>query len=434
MNQKGVAQLFILLILFVGIIAGLYLVQHPQIFRSRASSNLPNIARGVLLYQAQAPVDKLGNRIIFQSEKQGVSQNPSYYVEYQPPFDLFMLVINNAPIEQVREEAEKDLLQKAGNDLQSLCRLKFNIIAAKEVTDDGYATSDDTLGICKELKTQLGNLPSDNFTPSLGNTTQSIKSAITQGGGNSFLSDKPIVASQNLPNGVYITLCRNDSTDAEGVWQVVQNPQAADFLYNQEVGRCNWPVPNYLVFTQDVPTGAYLSLCTIEGGSEASTESVWQVNSSGRVADFLYTQNGCSQVPPLPQPEPETRSRLFSFPVSGQKCGSVNQGYCSVEFLTPYFGSNASNASIVCFAESSGNPFNFNGFDAGLFQINLSSHGETKDHWLNVENNINKAVSMSGGGVNWRAWSVAYEYACISGRRINACGLYPGRVPWQNPC
>lgn len=430
MRQKGIAQIFVLLILLAGIIGGVYLIKNRTNILPKAASNLPNTAQSVLLYQAQAPVDKLGNRIIFQSEKPGVGQNPRYYVEYQPPFDLFMLVVNDTPIEQVREEAEKELLQKAGNNLQSLCKLKFSIIADKQVTDDGYFASDETLGICKELQSQLGSRLSDNFTPSLGNTVQSIKSAIIQRGGKSFLSDKPVVASQNLPNGVYMTLCRNNGTNAEGVWQISQNHQEANFVYNQEVGRCNWPVPNYLVFTQDVPTGTYLSLCEANNESEAPQESVWQVNNSGKVADFLYTQDGCSQAPPLPQP----KLRLFSFPVSGQRCSSVHQGYCSVEFLTPYFGDNASTASLVCFAESSGDPFNFNGADAGLFQINLSSHGETADHWFNIDNNINKAVAMSGGGINWRKWSVAYDYACIDGRRINACGLYPGRVPWQKPC
>lgn len=35
-NQKGVAHILVLVILVVGLVAGLYLVQHPQIFKPRA--------------------------------------------------------------------------------------------------------------------------------------------------------------------------------------------------------------------------------------------------------------------------------------------------------------------------------------------------------------------------------------------------------------
>ena len=39
-NQKGViSHLLLIIILVIGLIAGLYLVQHPQIFKPKASSN-----------------------------------------------------------------------------------------------------------------------------------------------------------------------------------------------------------------------------------------------------------------------------------------------------------------------------------------------------------------------------------------------------------
>lgn len=41
MHQKGViAHIVLIIILAVGLVAGVYLVQHPQIFRPKASSNL----------------------------------------------------------------------------------------------------------------------------------------------------------------------------------------------------------------------------------------------------------------------------------------------------------------------------------------------------------------------------------------------------------
>ncbi|MBI2017824.1 hypothetical protein HYS92_02130 [Candidatus Daviesbacteria bacterium] len=39
MNQKGLAHIILIIILVIGLIAVLYLVQHPQIFKPKASSN-----------------------------------------------------------------------------------------------------------------------------------------------------------------------------------------------------------------------------------------------------------------------------------------------------------------------------------------------------------------------------------------------------------
>lgn len=414
LNDKGFSQIVVFVILLLGLLAGLYLVKQTQVFKSKATSELPDHAKNTFLAGAQSPVDQYGDRIIFQK--------PRYFVEYQPTFDLFMLVINDTPLESVRAEAEKDLLQLAEYDLQSLCSLHFNILASKFVTDDGYNATDDKLGICKQYQIDLESSQTPNQQSFIDRVRNSIISALQ--GRQTFLSDKPIVSSQKLPDGVYISLCRGNNTSSEGVWQTGENPRVADFLYNQEAIRCNEPVPNYLVFTQSVPKGAYLSLCAPERETSSSRELVWQVNESGRTAEFLYTQDGCTL--------PPSQLKLFSFISSAGQC-RIGQGYCSVDFLTPYFGNNASSASKICQAESGGDVFAFSGADAGLFQINISAHGRTKEHWFDVENNINKAVQLSGG-VNWEKWSTAYEYACISGRRVNACGFIPGKPPWQNSC
>lgn len=42
LNQRGAIQFLVPLILIIGIIAGLYLVQHPQIFKPKAAPNLPS--------------------------------------------------------------------------------------------------------------------------------------------------------------------------------------------------------------------------------------------------------------------------------------------------------------------------------------------------------------------------------------------------------
>lgn len=415
LNDKGFSQIVVFVILLLGLLAGLYLVKQTQVFKSKATSELPDHAKNTFLAVAQSPVDQYGDRIVFQ--------NARYYVEYQPTFDLFVLVINDTPLESVRAGAEKDLLQLAEYDLQSLCSLHFNILASKFVTDDGYNATDDKLGICKQYQMDLEGSQTPNQQSFIDRVRNSIISALQ--GRQTFLSDKPIVSSQKFPVGIYISLCRGNNTNSEGVWQTGENPRVADFLYNQEAIRCNEPVPNYLVFTQSVPKGAYLSLCAPDSDVSSSRELVWQVNESGRTAEYLYTQDGCTP--------PPSELKLFSFISSAGQC-RIGEDLCSVDFLTPYFGNNASSASKICQAESGGVVFAFNGYDAGLFQINLSSHGKSKDYLFNVGNNIEMAVSLSKGGANWELWSAAYEYACINNERIPGCGFYSGKVPWHESC
>lgn len=416
---------YLLLILFIGIIAGVYLVQHRQNLQSKAASSSPDYARGNLLTKELAPVDKYGDFIVLKS--------PRFTVEYQAPFDRFMLVILDTPIEEVREEAEKDILAQAGGNLQSLCSLNFSILAPNFVTGKENAT-DDKLGICKDQPFHI-NYEAKNVPPSIIDRIVNmflvfISSFQAQAKKEPFLSDKPIITTQDFPNGVYITLCRNDGTFTEGVWQVGNNPKVTDFRYNQEQTRCSDPVPDYLVFTQSVPVGSYLTLCIPDEQSSNPQEWVWQVNESGNVADFLYSQDGCSSQPPLPQ---LTRAKFFSF--SASSVCSLGTGFCSTEFLKPFFGENVESASKICNKESGGSISIISPTgDVGLFQINLGSHRGSVEYWQNVENNIKKAVAMSGDGSNWRSWSAAYQHACFNNKKIQGCGFIEGQPPWQNAC
>jgi len=321
LGEAGIAQIFIVFILLAVIIAGLYLIKHAQVFKSKAASVQPDAAKNILLANASASSDNPGNFIVLKSEKEGKNLNPRYLIEYQPILDLFIFTVFDTPVETVRKEAEADLLQRSGNNLQSLCTLHF-LLQAPDFVTNGEKATDNQLAICKELslQTQSGNPPADNFTPSLNDTFQSIGSAITQDGGKAFLSNKPIVASEDLPQNVYITLCRNNGTNAEGVWQVGRNLQAANITTyaNQENARCNWPIPNYLVFTQDVPVGAYLTLCETEDGSQTPKESFWQIDNSGRVADYRGVKDGCSQAPAV-IPE-KISSKLLSFSGGSSIC------------------------------------------------------------------------------------------------------------------
>ena len=90
------------------------------------------------------------------------------------------------------------------------------------------------------------------------------------------------------------------------------------------------------------------------------------------------------------QPDSEVVNRLYAVTTvsSGGSGGggggtakcSVGIDLCSPDYLRPYFGDQAEKASIVCNAESSGNPnalnpnCQTNDYSVGLFQINLVAH------------------------------------------------------------
>lgn len=123
-------------------------------------------------------------------------------------------------------------------------------------------------------------------------------------------------------------------------------------------------------------------------------------------------------------------------------CEPATSGDCTVDNLRPYFSSYANEASIICNAESGGNPEAVNDgclagispdFSIGLFQINMLAHycpevfasytldppfctiadgmedrlrecvGELK----NPQINISEAVRISSGGTNWSPWATA---------------------------
>ncbi len=127
------------------------------------------------------------------------------------------------------------------------------------------------------------------------------------------------------------------------------------------------------------------------------------------------------------------------------KCQPLTSGLCSVENLSSFFGDNAEKASIICNAESGGNPLSASNsdrcktgetFSFGLFQINLTQHNlsgltcahnqsgspfTAANYACTIKNselygkcaaaaktarvNIEYAVKLSNGGSNWSQWS-----------------------------
>src|SRR5581483_3250747 len=116
---------------------------------------------------------------------------------------------------------------------------------------------------------------------------------------------------------------------------------------------------------------------------------------------------------------------------SGNSCSQSHEGtgYCSVQNLSQYFSSNVVIASMICQAESGSNPQRTNkvcpDYSIGLFQVNEyawcpaarphaapacyfennSARDACEQQLLDPIQNIQKAVQISGGGVNWGPWS-----------------------------
>ena len=76
-----------------------------------------------------------------------VASADEYYVEYQKPFDLYLLVITKGPVDEVRQKAEQAVLQAAGGDRDALCALNFRVVFSKE--GEGVAYSEEGLAICQ---------------------------------------------------------------------------------------------------------------------------------------------------------------------------------------------------------------------------------------------------------------------------------------------
>lgn len=150
-NQKGISNIVILIIVIIGLIAGFYIVNYTQTNLKPKAASIPplEIVKDTLLSKAEPPIDSDGNRVVLKSTEQGIGENPRFIVEYHPTVnDEFLLVIIDTPIEEVRQQAEEFILNEVNGNLQGLCELNFRIVAPGFVTGGDTAT-DNRLGICK---------------------------------------------------------------------------------------------------------------------------------------------------------------------------------------------------------------------------------------------------------------------------------------------
>lgn len=417
MRQKGVAQILLMAIVIVGLFVVLYLSQRSQVIKSKASYIDPSFAKNTLMSKAAPPTDEYGDRVLFKSTKLGVDDNPRYELEYQPsnqykPTEDYILVINDTPIEQVREEAEKDLLIQSGGNINSLCAMNIKVVSPGLVTGGDTAT-DDQLGLCKQ---STG-----------GDTPSAPQDTVTESNTVQFSSLQPMVISQDFPSGTLMDVCFS-SNGLEGTWKITNNPSVGTFASSHFVSssRCTDPLPKNMTFDQQVPSGSFIHLCQADDPS--ANEWVWQVDSSGLSATFLYSQKGC-----MPVPQSSFQKAIFSF--KHQPTCNVGISYCTTDLLKFFFGSHADDASRICNRESGGiNDWVSHTGDVGLFQINIEAHGGTVEQWSNPIENIKKAVELSNGGTDWHSWSAAYDYVCLDDKKSSACSFYSGRPPWQADC
>ena len=106
---------------------------------------------------------------------------------------------------------------------------------------------------------------------------------------------------------------------------------------------------------------------------------------------------------PLPTPTP-----ILTVPNTSS--GQVNKDLV-LSYIDQKFGANRGVAECIARHESglrsNAVHLNYNGtYDIGVFQIN-DVHGLSWDYRMDYIKNIDYAYMMSGGGVNWAAWTTA---------------------------
>lgn len=82
-----------------------------------------------------------------QKSAEEILSEDKYYVVYQPQFDLYMLSIQEGPVDAVRAEAEQNILNRMG-DKNTVCSLKWRVQVSKKIF--GVAQTYDGLNICRK--------------------------------------------------------------------------------------------------------------------------------------------------------------------------------------------------------------------------------------------------------------------------------------------
>lgn len=196
------------------------------------------------------------------------------------------------------------------------------------------------------------------------------------------------------------------------------------------------PIPiDTITIYEEVPSSTEFIEATGEPDTSDKARIKWSLAKDTNRTSFTFT------LKPL-QPDITVVNKVFArtsyIPPGGGGTCKEGTGFCSVEHLTSFFGSDARNASIVCNGESGGNPgalntnCDTNDYRVGLFQINLVAHcpgaygpgrwgtqscdnlisstkrDECEQRFKNPDENIRKALEIVKSKGSWSSdWGAA---------------------------
>ncbi|MFH1451368.1 MAG: hypothetical protein ABIF89_02050 [bacterium] len=141
MNKKIIIIISVIIVLCLGIVA---------FFLMKKESLTPEELKEVLIEQAAPSESGPDVLIVDKSEQEGLYGNPRYEIQYQEPFDLFLISILAKPIEEVRIEAENALLEKAEGNLEALCQFNVMISSPSFITEGQVIENPGKLNICSD--------------------------------------------------------------------------------------------------------------------------------------------------------------------------------------------------------------------------------------------------------------------------------------------
>jgi len=129
-------------------VIGLMVLTGATLLIFRKPHKTPDEVKGDLIKNAEPSESGQEVVIVEESEEEGLYGNPRFEIQYQEPFDLFLISILARPVEEVRKEAEQALLEKTGGELEALCQLNVMISAPNFITEGEPILNPEKLNIC----------------------------------------------------------------------------------------------------------------------------------------------------------------------------------------------------------------------------------------------------------------------------------------------
>lgn len=160
MRRKKITIIFIILVLLVAsAFLGLRFLKKPapekpetippEEVTPEESQLLIKELKEKLLKDAEISPSGPDVLIVLNSEKESSFGGPRFSIQYQTPFDLFLISLYDKPLTEVRKEAEQALLEKANGKLDILCQLNFLVSSPHSVRGDEIIENRESLNICK---------------------------------------------------------------------------------------------------------------------------------------------------------------------------------------------------------------------------------------------------------------------------------------------